>query len=144
VEFLTMADDGGISRLQRRFAAIPRKVREAVDPALIKSADEMADLMRTLAPEKTGDLKRSIEVTGPGQSTPPYSQPGGETSVPLNAAAVTAGNTDVRYAHLAEYGTTNAAARPFFWPSVRLLRKRATGRIKRAISKAVKDNWGNP
>lgn len=137
-----MADDGGIGRLQRRLNAIPRVVRDAVNPALIKSADEMADAMRTLAPHETGDLKESITVTGPGKSTPPYSQPGGSMTVPENAAVVTVGDQDVRYAHLVEYGTTKANAQPFFWPAVRLLRKRATNRIKRAVKKSVRENWG--
>ena len=87
----------------------------------------------------TGDLIRSIAVTPAGQATPPYSQPGGAQVVPENAVMVTAGNTSVRYAHLVEYGTTKAAAQPFFWPAVRLNRKKITGRIKRAVSKAVKN-----
>ena len=137
-----MADDGGLSRFQKRMRAIPEAVKKAVEPALINSANEMATAMKALAPVKTGDLRDSIEVTGPGQSTPPYSQPGGATTVPENAVLITVGNVDVRYAHLVEYGTREAAAQPFFWPSFRLYRKRASGRIKRAIGKAVKDNWG--
>lgn len=143
-----MANDGGIGRLQKRMAAIPKAVRKAVEPALLKSATEMADTMRSIAPDDPStsapDLKSSIAVTGPGQQTPPYSQPGGSATVPENAAAVTVGNSDVRYPHLVEYGTSKAAAQPFFWPTVRLLRKRSTNRIKRAVSKAVRDNWGKP
>ena len=59
--------------------------------------------------------------------------------MPENAAVVTVGNSDVRYGHLVEYGTADTAAQPFFWPSVRLLRKRTTDRIKRAITKAVRE-----
>jgi len=132
-------DDGGLGKFQKRMNAIPKEVRKAVEPALMKSAEETADLMRSLAPEETGDLKASIEVTGPGRSTPPYSQPGGAFIVPANAAAITAGNTDVRYPHLVEFGTTDASAQPFFWPGFRLMRKRATNRIKRAMTKAVRE-----
>jgi HK97 gp10 family phage protein len=131
--------DGGLSRFQRRMNAIPKEVRAAVKPALLKSAHEMQDAMEALVPEDTGDLLGSIEVSGPGGTTPPYSQPGGSHTVPKNAVAITVGNTDVRYAHLVEYGTTDSAAQPFFWPAFRLLRKRANSRIKRAISKAVKE-----
>ena len=134
-----MADDGGLSRFRKRMNAIPKAVREAVKPAVVKSAEETAAMMRALAPVDSGDLKDSITVTGPGQATPPYSQPGGSHHVPENAAAITAGNSAVRYAHLVEYGTTHAAAQPFFWAALRLTRKRATNRIKRAISKAVKE-----
>lgn len=141
-----MADDGGLSSFQKRMNAIPREVRKAVAPALMKSAYEIQDLMEELAPEDTGDLINSIAVTGPGQATPPYSQPGGSTVVPENAAMITVGNTDVRYAHLVEYGhrasgfsSHDVPARPFFWPAFRMRRKRATNLIRRAIGKAIKE-----
>lgn len=134
-----MADDGGLSRLQKRLNAIPKKVREAVKPALIKSAQELANDMQRLAPVDNGDLRDSIVATGPGESTPAYSQPGGSRTAAENEALVTAGNSEVRYPHLVEYGTTKTPAQAFFWPAVRLNRKRIQGRIKRAISKAVKE-----
>lgn len=140
-----MADDGGLSRFQRRMNAIPKEVRKAVQPALVKSADEIADTMRMLAPVDDGDLRDSITVTSPGFATPPYSQPGGSRVAPSNAALITAGNTDVRYAHLVEYGHGNGVRgstvppHPFFWPAYRIHKKRAAARIKRAISKAVKE-----
>lgn len=134
-----MADDGGLSRFQRRMNAIPKEVRQAVKPAIVKSAEETATAMRALAPVDTGALRDSIAVTGPGQATPPYSQPGGSFTVPENAAAITAGNTEVRYAHLAEYGTKDTEAQAYFWPGFRLHRKRSLNRIKRAISKAIRE-----
>lgn len=134
----------GIKRFQQRMQAIPKAVRKATEPALMTSAYEIADMAEQLAPEDTGDLKGSIAVTGPGQQTPPYSQPGGAHTVPENAAAITAGNSDVRYPHLLEYGTSHHPAQPFFWPAYRMLKKRSASRIKRAMTKAVKDNWGTP
>lgn len=130
-----------LARLNRRMNAIPKAVREAALPAVVKSADEMANRMRHLAPVDTGALKESIHVTKPGQTTPPYSQPGGERKAGPLSALVTVGNTDVRYPHLVEYGTTENDAQPFFWPSVRLLKKRAKNRIKRAVGKAVREEW---
>lgn len=138
-----MANDGGLSRFQQRMRAIPKEVRKAVEPALKKSADEIADLQRNLAPEDTGALKDSIHVTEPGQMTPAYSQPGGGRVAGELEAVITVGDSDVRYPHLVEYGTTKAPAQPFFWPGFRLGKKRASNRIKRAIGKAIKDNWGS-
>ena len=135
-------DDGGLSRLQRRLAAIPAEVRKAVQPALLKQANEMAATMRRFSPMDTGDLRESIEVTPGGQATPPYSQPGGSTTVPSNAVAITVGNEDVRYAHLQEYGTVNNAPHPFFWPAVRLHNKKAKTAIKGAVRRAVRKHWG--
>ncbi|WP_421695476.1 HK97-gp10 family putative phage morphogenesis protein [Aestuariivirga sp.] len=130
-----------IKRLQKRLAAIPVEVRQAVQPALQKSGEELQDLMRQLAPEDTGALKESITVTPGGQVTPPYSQPGGSFAVPENAVAITVGSEEVRYAHLQEFGSAQNPAHPFFWPAYRLLNKRISNRLKRAVSQAVKKGW---
>jgi len=138
-----MAKSAQLLRLERRLAAIPVAVRETVQPALAKSGEELAATMRQLAePSRdTGELIESITVTLPGQSTPPYSQPGGMRVAAELEVLVTAGNEDVRYAHLVEHGTLKAPAQPFFWPAVRLLQKRLNSRIKRAIGKAVRQEW---
>jgi HK97 gp10 family phage protein len=134
----------GISRLQQRLAAIPKRVKEQVRPALVQAAEEVAATQRRLAEASrdTGDLIDSIAVTPPGASTPAYSQPGGSRVAGENEALVTAGNDAVRYPHLVEYGTAHAAAQPFFWPGFRLVRKRAANRVKRVIRNAVKAEWG--
>ncbi|MGE3247965.1 MAG: HK97-gp10 family putative phage morphogenesis protein [Beijerinckiaceae bacterium] len=130
-----------LDRLNKRLTAIPKAVREAVPPALAKSGEELAGRMKILAPEDSGDLKESIAVTLPGQSTPPYSQPGGSRVAKENEVLVTAGNSAVRYPHLVEYGTSKAPAQPYFWPAFRLTRKRITNRLRRAIAKAVREGW---
>lgn len=137
-----MTDDGGISRLKRRLAAIPKDVKEAVQPSLNRQAGQMAATMRGFAPVDSGDMKDSIEVTQAGGQTPAYSQPGGSMTVPENAVAITVGNSEVRYGHLVEYGTVQANAQPFFWPAVRLHRQRAQKAIKSAVSRSVKKHWG--
>lgn len=136
-----MASDNGLNRMNRRFAAVLANVKEVVQPALVKGAEEIAATQRQLAPEDTGALKGSITVTPPGGTTPAYSQPGGSRTAKDGEALVTVGNVGVRYPHLVEYGTSEAAAQPFFWPGFRLTRKRAQNRIKRAISKAVRTGW---
>lgn len=139
-----MARSPQLARLQQRLDAIPKSVREAVRPALTKSGEELVAAMRQLAPEDTGALKDSIVATLPGERTPPYSQPGGARLVAENEVVVTAGNSGVRYPHLVEYGTAQAVAQPFFWPAFRLAKKRIEGRIKRAVTKAVRDGWNAP
>lgn len=136
-----MAVSPQIARLQRRMEAIPKSVREAVQPSLVTSGEELAGLMRQLAPEDEGDLKNSIAVTAPGEQTPAYSQPGGSRVASELEVLVTAGNEAVRYPHLQEHGTAHHEAQPFFWPAFRLLRKRLQNRTKRAVAKAVREHW---
>jgi HK97 gp10 family phage protein len=135
--------DNGLADTLAAFDRLARAPREAVIPALIKSANELASAQKALAETSrdTGDLIESIEVTAPGQHTPPFSQPGGSRVAGETEVLVTVGNEDVRYAHLVEYGTSTAEAQPFFWPALRLLRKRLQNRINRAAKKAVKDAW---
>lgn len=130
-----------LDKLNKRLAAIPVAVRKAAQPALIKSGEELAATMRHLAPEDSGDLKRSITVTPPGHATPAYSMQGGSRVAAENQVLVTAGNTKVRYGHIVEFGSTKMAAIPFFWPAYRLKKTRLQNRIKRAIGKAIKEEW---
>ena len=117
--------------------------RAAVMPELEQSARDLTVTMRVLAPRDTGALEDSIEVTYPGQSTPPYSQPGGSRVAGETEVLITAGNADVRYAHLVEYGTFETDAQPFFWPAWRLSRKKIRDRIARRFRKELKDAWNN-
>lgn len=149
-----MRGGNGLASLNRRLKAIPKAAKDAVQPALLKAGTQLADDMRHLAEgsRDSGALIESIVVTPAGQKTPAHSQPGGTHVVPENAVVVTAGNNAVRYAHLVEFGTaahTNqglfpdthhpgAPAQPFFWPAVRLARKKVTSAIKRAVAKAVR------
>lgn len=132
-----------LQRLQRRFEAIPKAVRDAAKPGLAKAGQELVSAMKTLAePSRdTGALIDSITLTTGGNTTPPYSEPGGSRVVPEYGVAVTAGNSKVRYAHLVEYGTRHSKAEPFFWPAYRLLKKKLKSEIRRSMSKAVRDYW---
>lgn len=128
----------GLKSFQDRLRGLPNLVREELGRGALEAAEEVAATIRALAPVDEGVLKASIAVTGPGQTTPPYSQPGGSRLVPENAAAVTVGGTDVRYPHLVEYGTAKAPAQPFFWPGYRLSKDAAAKKIKAGIRRAVR------
>lgn len=142
-------------RLLAKLAAIPKEVRVEMGKALKASADQIADQQRRLAPSRTGKLRKSIKVTQ-GGAAPAYSQ-GGRAAVegdPDLTVVISAGNTDVRYAHLVEFGTaphTNkgrfegtqhpgATAAPFFYPVFRANRRRAAARATRAMKKGIKNS----
>lgn len=135
--------DNGLTSTLAAIERARKAPRAAVMPALMRSGNELADAQKVLAESSrdTGALIDSIAVTLPGQSTPPYSQPGGSRVAADTEVLVTAGNTDVRYAHLVEFGTAQAEAQPFFWPGFRLLRQRLQNRLNRAARKAVRDAW---
>lgn len=136
---------GGTRKLERMLDKLPQRIEDDIQKAVTKGAHEIADAQRLLVPVDTGALRDSIAVTPPGKRTPSYSQPGGARVVGRLEAVVTAGNSDVRYAHLVEYGTggdSPTAAQPFFWPGYRLQRTRVASRIKRETSKAIRKAAG--
>lgn len=125
--------------LSARLNAIPSEVVKAVRPALVKGAEEYAAAMRALVPVDEGDLKESITVTAPGETTPAYAEGGGRRTAGPNQALVTVGNEDVRHGHLQEFGTVKQEAQPFMRPGARLAKPRAQRRISRAIGQAIKN-----
>ncbi|WP_127559065.1 HK97-gp10 family putative phage morphogenesis protein [Nioella ostreopsis] len=129
----------GSEKLDLRLSAIPAEVLAELRPALVKGANEVADNMRALVPVKEGKLHDSIEVTGPGETTPPYAAGGGSVTAKPNQALVTVGNEDVRTGHLQEFGTVHHDAQPFMRPGFRIAKPRVFRRIQRAISKAIKN-----
>lgn len=135
--------DNGMKSFNAAIDRLKKDVPEKVTKALVTSANELAETQRRFAETSrdTGALIVSITVTLPGESTPSYSQPGGSRVAGPNEVIITAGNSDVRYAHLVEYGTKNTEAQPFFWPALRLTRKRHQGRIDRAGRASAKAAW---
>ncbi|WP_137153495.1 HK97-gp10 family putative phage morphogenesis protein [Rhizobium sp. FKL33] len=124
--------------LEKRLNAIPTAILEALRPALMRSGEEVARNMRALVPEDTGNLKESITVTGPGETTPPYAANGGKRTAGPNQVLVTVGDTHARYGHMLEFGTVKMEAQPFVRPSWRLARTRIDRRLKAAITSAIK------
>lgn len=143
------------SALLRKLASLPEVVRTEVGKAINEGAEEIAALQRRLAPKKTGALARSIVVTR-GGNAPKYAALGASRVTTEGEAdlsvIVSAGNSEVRYAHLVEFGAAphkaggkfegadhpGAKAQPFFYPGYRALKKRTRARISRAGRKAVK------
>lgn len=142
----------GLKELKRKLTYIPTAARQAAHKGVVEGAYIIAEAQYALAPVDDGDLRNSIEVTSPNSVTPPYSQPGGSVMTGPEQALVTAGNTNVRYAHLVEFGVKEHIAggifegsvipaikgQPFFWPGYRAVRGRARAQMRRGINKAMK------
>ena len=124
--------------LEKRLKAISPEIVREVQPALIKGANETAAMMRMLVPVADGDLRDSITVTAPGETTPAYAEGGGKRVAGENQALVTVGNEKVRHGHLQEFGTVKHEAQPFMLPGARLAQPKVQRRISRAIGAAIK------
>jgi HK97 gp10 family phage protein len=118
-----MARTEGLERLKLKIARLPVEAHARMKEALDQSADELVAMQKRLAPRDEGDLINSIEKA-PGRHE--------------LAVIVRAGGKAAPHAKWVEYGTSKMAARPFFWPSWRALRKRIKGKMSRAATKAAK------
>lgn len=114
---------------------------EAAMQALIKGANDTVAVQKQLVPVDEGDLRDSIVVTLPGHTTPPHSQPGGSRTAAENEVLVTAGNSDVRYPHHLEHGTSKMEAQPYFFPGYRLMAPKVKRSVASAYGRAARKEW---
>lgn len=115
--------------------------REEIQKAIAQSADEIVDLMRRSVPVDKGDLRASIAWTWgapPKGSSVLATTKRSEAGKAGLVATIYAGGGEAFHARWVEFGTVNMRAQPFFYPSWRLGKKRATSRITRATTKAAK------
>lgn len=147
-----------LERLKARIAAMPAAIKPAIRSALEQNADELVALQKNLVPTRTGKLAGSIRKRSGDRDLSVQVVAGG--SVTMKALARTArydgeGHEDLGsgflipagddaavsydYANAVEFGTEKMAAKPFFFPAYRALKKRMKARTSRAALKAIKD-----
>lgn len=133
-----MAAGNGLADLERRIKAMGTAARAEIGKALDQSAAEIVSNARTLAPvdaEDGGQLKASIHYEQGPHELHRVILAGGETTTrPVRDGA----SATYDYALAQELGTAEQSAQPFFYPAWRLGKKRAIGRINRAVKKAAK------
>ena len=145
----------GLDRLGKKLKRLPELAREEIAKAMEQSANEIVDMAKSLAPRDSGDLEASIGWTwgdAPKGSMVIGSVRRKGAGVGNLVITIYAGGGDAYYARFVEFGTspfTNGgkfsgstnpgiSAQPFFYPAYRATRKRAKGRVTRAINKSAK------
>ncbi len=142
----------GLAKLNRKLKRMPIIAKETIRAAMEAAANEIVQLMKSLVPEVSGDLKDSIGWTW--GKRPKYSQVIAVAQSKLAddlTLTIFVGNSKVRYAHLIEFGTAphingglfagtehpGTAKQPFFFVSYRAKKKEAQRKIRQAIKKAA-------
>lgn len=130
----------GVAEFRRfMYQTVPDAVRIAARDALEKGAQELVDMIRSLAPVEDGFLLASIGWTW---GDPPKGSIALDDIAPAEDPSmrivVYAGSELAFYARWVEFGTSKAPAHPFFWPAYRAMRSRIKSRITRAINKAIR------
>lgn len=128
-----------IQALRRRFERVKDAARAEAMKALVDEANEIAAAMRRAAPVDSGALRDSIRVEVDQAKMRVYVKAGGQaTMVKVRTGASSSKAPKIDYTAFVEFGTTDTRAQPFFWPTWRLSRRRAAGKVTRRISKALK------
>lgn len=140
----------GISRFKAKLKNMQVAAAPAIEKELVAAANLLVAQMRAAAPEKSGDLIRSIDWTF--GEVPKYSMRLASVKKGGRKITVFAGNEKVRYAHLIEFGTAphkaggmfsgadnpGFKARPFFFSTYRKLKRGIKARIKKSVVEAVR------
>lgn len=131
----------GLDALNRRWGAIPGKVRAAAREALEEVAEDLVRQMRAAARKRTGDLAKSIGWTwgdAPEGTMTIGTVAGSGSDYATMRITIYAGGGDAFYARFQEFGTVKMAANPFFYPVWRARKRGAKSKITRAINKAIR------
>lgn len=114
-------------QLRAKWSKIGPAAQKTLANSVKNNAKELAAAIRAAAPFDDGDLSASVNFEIKTESN-------GYAS-----AVVKAGGKGVApYVGYVEYGTSDTAAQPFFWPVYRALKKRLVARSKRAVRRAIK------
>jgi hypothetical protein len=132
----------------------PEGVKSEVSSAFELNAKQLVAMQKRLVAVDDGDLKRSIQWRRGTAGKVRYAM--GSAPASDLAVVVSAGDTNVRYAHIVEFGAAphiaggifkgaqhpGAPAQPFFFPAYRALRRRFRNRNRRAMKKAIEKSAG--
>lgn len=136
-------------RFRRLLKALPEEERAQIRRALQTSANHIVGTQKQLAPvlkephkkRRLGALRDSIVATPGNQDLPAYASVRGKakTQDPSMTMIISAGNSEVRYAHLVENGTHKMMPQPYFRPGFRAHKAEAVREIKKAVKQAVRN-----
>lgn len=142
----------GREKLAAKLKAMPVVAKARIREAMEAGAEDIVEMMRSLAPVASGHLRDSIGWTWgeapKGAMKVATVSDGGELTI-----TVFAGDDKAWYARLVEFGTAahinggkfigtknpGTRAQPYFYVAFRANRKKVKSRISRAITKAAKD-----
>lgn len=129
-----MASNASVQRFQSLTEKLKAEVRSEAIAELNSSGDQLVRNIEAVAPVgATGNLVHSVRKIPSKNATQIRIVAGGRLTV---RDAVSAKPYD--YARADEFGTVNMPAKPFFFPTYRLLKPSIVRRMKRRLTAAIK------
>lgn len=123
-----MAKNVSLERFKKLTDELKKEVLDGAASELNAQAQQLAELIQSVTPTHEGKLKTSVHVVQGNRPT---------------LVRIVAGNSDTvkdgyNYARADEFGTVKMRARPFFFPTYRLRKKKIISSMKRKITASIK------
>lgn len=121
-----------------RFRALTQQLKDEVHAEAVAElnaqADNMVRVMISAAPHDTGNLEHSVrKVPDRTKDTVVRVAAGGRLTIRKSVSS-----KPYDYARGDEFGTVKMTAKPFFFPTYRLLKKKMIATMKRRITASIK------
>jgi HK97 gp10 family phage protein len=129
-----MANNLSLERFRKLTDEMKRQVFDDAAAELDRQTDGLLQTMQSVAPRgESGDLEHSIRKI-PGKTKLIWRLvAGGQLTIRRSVSAKA-----YDYARADEFGTVNMKARPFFFPTYRLRKKRIVAAMKRKLTATIK------
>lgn len=124
-----MVTNVSVERFRKLTKDLQAEVHVAAVAELNAQADALTSLIESVTPiGPTGELVHSVRKI-PGKS---------DTQVRIVAGSPKTIKAGYQYPRADEFGTVNMPAKPFFFPSYRLMKKKMISTMKRRITASIK------
>jgi HK97 gp10 family phage protein len=129
-----MATNVSVERFRALTAQMKQQVFDDAAAELDRQADLLLQLMESVAPRgETGDLLHSIRKVDGKTKLIKRLVAGGQLTIRHSVSS-----KPYDYARADEFGTVNMKAKPFFFPTYRLRKKKVVAAMKRKLTATIK------
>lgn len=130
-----------LSKHLARLKALPKQVQAEMRIEMEKQAGVATTLMKAAVPVDSGALRDSIGWAWGAPKGSGLARSAGADAASL-AITIRAGSREAYQALWIEFGTVRMAAQPFFWPTMRAVRRPFNRSMGAAARRGAKKAWG--
>lgn len=123
-----------VQRFRRLTEELQGEIVDGAVQELNDQATQLAQLIESVAPKFEGKLAHSVRVVPGKRKTQVRIVAGGRLTIRPSVSS-----KPFDYARADEFGTVKMTAKPFFFPTYRLRKKKIVSAMKRRINKAIKE-----
>lgn len=123
-----------VQRFRRLTEELQGEIVDGAVQELNDQATQLAQLIEAVAPKFEGKLAHSVRVVPGKRKTQVRIVAGGRLTIRPSVSS-----KPFDYARADEFGTVKMTAKPFFFPTYRLRKKKIVSGMKRRITKAIKE-----